>query len=74
MGCVHHLGAGKVYFFFCLSSHHLKGKLISRVKEEVRAISLKRESRNMHGDLTDSTQKSLLFYFFNKRPALGFSK
>lgn len=51
--------------FFCLSFyHHLEGKLISRVKEEVRAISLKRESRNMHGDLTDSTQKSLLFYFF----------
>lgn len=59
--------------FFCLSFyHHLEGKLISRVKEEVRAISLKRESRNMQGDLTDSTQKSLLFYFFNKRSALGF--
>lgn len=28
--------------FFCLSSyHHLEGKLISRVKEEVRAIHLK---------------------------------
>lgn len=50
--------------FFCLSSyHHLEGKLISRVKEEVRAIYLKRESRNMHGDLIDLIQKKKAFYF-----------